>query len=57
MHLDHEIKSLNALLACDIPKLHLPMMVVLDYYGFRLVAEAALPVNRKTIVYGSDDGA
>ena len=31
-------------------------MVVLDYYGFRLVAEAALPVNRKTIVYGSDDG-
>jgi hypothetical protein len=31
------------------------MMIVLDYYGYRIVAEAALPIRGNTICYGSDD--
>lgn len=52
----HEIKSLNALLECNIRDLHLPMMVILDYYGYRLIAQSSLPLNKRTICYGSNDG-
>lgn len=52
----HEIKSMNALLQCNIPQLHLPMVTVVDYWGWRVFAEAALPINKLTIVYGSDNG-
>lgn len=72
---------MNALLQCNIPQLHLPMVwlrpiliffkpplictrvsclnnqvTVVDYWGWRVFAEAALPINKYTIVYGSDNG-
>ncbi|KAL6067106.1 Clu domain-containing protein [Balamuthia mandrillaris] len=52
----HEIKSMNALLECNIAELHLPLVVCVDYWGYRVFAETALPINNKTICYGSDNG-
>jgi hypothetical protein len=39
-----------------ISGLHVPLMAVIDYRGYRLVAESILPINAQTIVYGSADG-
>eukprot|EP01128_Nolandella_sp_AFSM9_P005573 TRINITY_DN270_c0_g2_i2.p1 TRINITY_DN270_c0_g2~~TRINITY_DN270_c0_g2_i2.p1 ORF type:complete len:1572 (+),score=354.00 TRINITY_DN270_c0_g2_i2:505-5220(+) len=36
--------------------LHFPLTVLVDYKGFRVIAEALLPINKDTIVYGSSDG-
>lgn len=36
--------------------IHVPMMAVIDYRGFRLVAMSKLPINDTTLVYGSADG-
>ena len=34
---------------------HLPLMALVDYRGFRLVAISLLPVNKKTLIYGTND--
>eukprot|EP01124_Arcella_intermedia_P002084 TRINITY_DN11144_c0_g1_i2.p1 TRINITY_DN11144_c0_g1~~TRINITY_DN11144_c0_g1_i2.p1 ORF type:complete len:888 (+),score=212.48 TRINITY_DN11144_c0_g1_i2:141-2804(+) len=53
----HEIKAFNELLHCpSIGNIHFPAMIVIDFFGYRLVAEAALPISRSTLRYGSDDG-
>lgn len=55
----HELKSLNQLFGlCLIPEfqdLHFPMMILIDYRGFRLSAMSILPINEYTIIYGSSD--
>eukprot|EP01102_Stenamoeba_stenopodia_P009610 TRINITY_DN2847_c0_g2_i1.p1 TRINITY_DN2847_c0_g2~~TRINITY_DN2847_c0_g2_i1.p1 ORF type:complete len:696 (+),score=133.49 TRINITY_DN2847_c0_g2_i1:124-2088(+) len=33
-----------------------PLMALLDYRGFRLICMSLLPISKKTLVYGSDDG-
>ncbi len=35
--------------------LHVPLMALIDYRGYRLVAVCALPIKRSTICYGSCD--
>jgi hypothetical protein len=35
--------------------LHLPLMAVIDYRGFRLLAESILPISKSTLVYGTQD--
>eukprot|EP01125_Pyxidicula_operculata_P006812 TRINITY_DN233_c0_g1_i1.p1 TRINITY_DN233_c0_g1~~TRINITY_DN233_c0_g1_i1.p1 ORF type:complete len:937 (-),score=152.85 TRINITY_DN233_c0_g1_i1:135-2945(-) len=52
----HEMKAINELMKCNEGGIHLPMMTLIDYCGYRLVAVAALPINRHSIVYGSDNG-
>jgi len=37
-------------------KLSYPMVVLIDYKGFRLLAMPILPINKSTLKYGSDDG-
>lgn len=37
--------------------LRLPLLALIDYRGYRLCAVSALPINKETLVYGSDDGA
>ena len=54
--LGHELKGLQAYFNCQIEGLSLPFMALVDYRGFRLIAISLLPISRKTIVYGSDDG-
>jgi hypothetical protein len=34
---------------------HVPLMCVIDYMGFRLTATSKLPINKSTLIYGSDN--
>lgn len=37
-------------------RVHVPMMVSVDYLGYRLLCMPILPIDHSTIIYGSDDG-
>ena len=52
----HDLKGSLMYYNCHIPKLNVPLMCLIDYRGFRVVAMSLLPVNKNTIVYGSADG-
>jgi len=39
-----------------VPGLHFPLMAIIDFRGFRLIAMSILPISKTTIVYGSSDG-
>lgn len=52
----HELKGLIEYMDCRVAGLHFPLAVLVDYRGYRLIAEAILPVGRDTLVYGSADG-
>jgi hypothetical protein len=41
---------------CRIKGLHFPLMVLIDFRGFRLIAMPILPIGSQTLVYGSSDG-
>ena len=36
--------------------LNFPVATIIDYRGFRLIAMSLLPINKETLMYGSDDG-
>ena len=40
---------------CDIHDLRLPLMALIDYRGFRIIAVSILPIDCDTLVYGSAD--
>lgn len=50
-----ELRGLHAIAGAGITKLCVPLCNVIDYQGWRLVAVAILPIDDKTLVYGSDD--
>lgn len=35
--------------------LNLPLMAIIDYRGFRLLAESIMPISKSTLVYGTHD--
>lgn len=49
-----ELKGLMRYFGCR--DLHVSLMAVIDYRGFRLVAQSILPIDKSTHVYGSADG-
>lgn len=51
----HELKGLLAYFNLGIRDLCLPLMALIDYRGFRLLAMSILPIKKSTIVYGSND--
>jgi tetratricopeptide (TPR) repeat protein len=51
----HELHGLQAYMTAGIKDLHFPLMALVDYRGFRLIAMSILPIDRTTIVYGSAD--
>lgn len=56
----HELKGLTALINWELKTIGLhaikfPLTAIVDYYGFRLVATAVLPLSSKTLVIGSGD--
>jgi hypothetical protein len=51
----HELKGLQAYMNAGVKELHYPLMALVDYRGFRLIAMSILPIDRGTIVYGSAD--
>jgi len=52
----HDLKGLSAYFNCGVHNLRFPMMALIDYLGFRLIAMSLLPIDKTTIVYGSSDG-
>eukprot|EP01113_Clastostelium_recurvatum_P028334 TRINITY_DN3429_c0_g1_i2.p1 TRINITY_DN3429_c0_g1~~TRINITY_DN3429_c0_g1_i2.p1 ORF type:complete len:2680 (+),score=686.41 TRINITY_DN3429_c0_g1_i2:120-8159(+) len=50
----HELKGLMRY--CSHEGIHVPLMALVDYRGFRLVAMSILPIGADSIVYGSCDG-
>ena len=52
----HELKGLIGYYSCNIPGLNFPLMALIDYKGFRVIAMSILPINSKTIKYGKYNG-
>src|SRR3990167_5872583 len=51
----HELKSLDNLLNCQVVGLHFPLLSLIDYRGFRLIAVSTLPVSNDTLFLGSSN--
>lgn len=51
----HELKAANSYFRCAIPGLHVALQALIDYKGFRMHAQAILPINQNTIRVGSSD--
>ena len=56
----HELKGLTALINWELKTIGLhsikfPLTAIIDYYGYRLVATAVLPLSGKTMCLGSGD--
>mmetsp|Transcript_5907 Transcript_5907/g.7764 ORF Transcript_5907/g.7764 Transcript_5907/m.7764 type:complete len:1006 (-) Transcript_5907:86-3103(-) len=51
----HELKGLMAYSNLKLPNLCLPLMSLLDFNGFRLIAMSLIPVNKTTLRYGTAD--
>lgn len=53
----HELKSLVQVMECHVPDLRHPLLCIIDYLGFRVIAMSTLPIKgRESLVYGSMDG-
>jgi len=53
----HELKGVSAILSCNIPNLHVPLMCAITLKGYRAVAMTMLPIDDQTLVFGSDNAA
>lgn len=51
----HELKGLIQYFNTSLPELCVPLMALVDYGGFRLIAMSILPISERTIIYGSND--
>ena len=52
----HELKGLMAYSSLKIPGLHYPLMTLVDYRGFRLIAISLLPLEpARSLIYGTSD--
>ncbi|KAL6050026.1 Clu domain-containing protein [Balamuthia mandrillaris] len=54
----HELIGLKAYFQCGVKGLYVPLTVVIDYCGYRVLAESCLNIDTKgngTLVYGSRD--
>jgi hypothetical protein len=51
----HELKSLISYVNCEVKDLHFPLMALVDYRGYRILAMSVLPINKHSIRYGTDD--
>ena len=52
----HELKALRSILDCHVSGLNVPLSLIVDYMGYRLIASSTLPISgQDTLVYGSCD--
>jgi hypothetical protein len=52
----HDLRGLTHYFECGIEDLCVPLTMLLDYRGFRLICQAVMPISQDTICYGSSDG-
>jgi tetratricopeptide (TPR) repeat protein len=50
-----ELKGLKCYFSTRTPNLSFPLMALIDYKGYRLVAMSVLPIDKATLKYGSAD--
>ena len=50
-----ELKGLKCYFSTRTPNLSFPLMALIDYKGYRLVAMSVLPIDKETLKYGSAD--
>jgi len=53
----HELKGLISYFNLNMKDLHFPIMSLVDYLGFRVIAMSLLPVSKDTLIYGTADAA
>lgn len=51
----HELKGLMSYYSCNIKGLAFPLMAVIDYKGFRVLALSILPIKENSLCYGSSN--
>jgi hypothetical protein len=51
----HDLKGSIHYYNSGVKELHLPLMAVIDYKGFRMTAQALLPLGKNSLIYGSAD--
>lgn len=52
----HDLKGLSAVYDTGMRDIHLPLICIIDYRGFRVVAMSLLPIcGDETIIYGSSN--
>ncbi|EGC35315.1 hypothetical protein DICPUDRAFT_152393 [Dictyostelium purpureum] len=51
----NELKGLISYYMAGVKGLNYPLMALIDYKGFRLIALSVLPISNETIKYGSSD--
>lgn len=51
----HELKGLEGYFHSGVDALHCPLMVIIDFRGYRLTAMSTLPIGTDTLLYGSGD--
>ena len=54
--LKDELKSLIHIYNSGIEKINLPLMITVEYCGYKVTCMSMLPINDKTLIYGSSDG-
>jgi hypothetical protein len=52
----NELRGLMHYASLHLKELHFPMMVLIDYKGFRMIAQSVLPISKDTLRYGCSDG-
>lgn len=50
-----ELQGLGLIATSQMTQLHVPLMALIDYKGFRLIATSLLPIGPDTLKYGSND--
>ncbi len=51
----HDLKGAIHYFNCNLSNLRIPLMALIDYKGFRMTAQAVLPLSPGSIIYGSAD--
>lgn len=51
----HDLKGATHYFNLGLEKLHFPLMALIDYRGFRMTAQALLPLRPGSLIYGSAD--
>jgi hypothetical protein len=49
----HDLKGSVHYSNCGVKELHVPLIALIDYKGFRMSAQAVLPLGKDSMVYGS----
>ena len=53
---EHELDGIRAIFDAHVAGVHVPLMMIIDHLGYRLIATSRLPLGgSETLIYGSDD--